>query len=78
VNFLNLSFEAGQNNDYSAGYSTGNLQGRKQQNYPKTQKQSLNLNENINNQECRKTPTSRANIAENLTFSRISPKIEKS
>jgi hypothetical protein len=47
------------------------------ENYPKTQRQSLNFNENINNQLFGKTPTSRANIAEKSTFSRFLPKIAK-
>jgi hypothetical protein len=34
-----IPIDAGQNSDYSAGYSTGSLQGRRQINYPKTQRE---------------------------------------
>jgi hypothetical protein len=49
-----ILIEARQNSDYYVDYSIGNLQGRKQRNYPKTQRQSLNFNKNINNQSSRK------------------------
>jgi hypothetical protein len=39
-----LETDTRQNSDYSAGYSTSSLQGRKQKNYHKTQRQSLNFN----------------------------------
>jgi hypothetical protein len=54
--------EAGQNNDCYAGYSISSLQERKQRKLSQTQRQALNFNKNINNQWCRKMPTSRANI----------------
>jgi hypothetical protein len=39
-----------QNSDYFAGYSTGSLQERKQENYPKPEKNS-EFNKIINNQQ---------------------------
>jgi len=46
-----IPIDAGQNSDYSAGYSTGSLQGRRQINYPKTQRE-LWENNNIQFIDC--------------------------